>query len=246
MLYFLISKKEALTIRPDTHCPGIRVGRVDVVGRGCWTVNSGYHLAAMEASWTAERSERSCSVAAAFCVALGSSETKPGRYYRWCEHAESRRNKNTVLSKQCGNWGGGLTVVRVCLSTKWCIVHFTAGKWCCVWCELSEIDHGLHEHFEFGLLRKKNANIWVHNKEATRLISVTCGVFCEADRNEELITTSRLINKTVWCSAQRMWIISITNNKRQINIQWTLCNLISRYREGDPTQWDAQMLLGLL
>lgn len=70
----------AMAIKPDTHCPGIHAGPVDVVGPGCWMVNSGYHLAVMEASWTVERSERSCSEAAAFCGVHGSFETKPGKH----------------------------------------------------------------------------------------------------------------------------------------------------------------------
>lgn len=80
-------------IRPDTHCPGIRAGPVDAVGPGCWTVNSGCRLAAMEASWTAVRSERSCSEAAAFCVVRGSSETKPGKFLQ--------------MMRSCSKWGGG-------------------------------------------------------------------------------------------------------------------------------------------
>lgn len=43
-------------------------------------MNSGCPLAATEASWTGERSERSRSEAAAFCVVRGSSETKPGKF----------------------------------------------------------------------------------------------------------------------------------------------------------------------
>lgn len=43
-------------------------------------MNSGCPLAATEASWTGERSGSSHSEAAAFCVAHGSSETKPGKF----------------------------------------------------------------------------------------------------------------------------------------------------------------------
>lgn len=83
----LCPNKVALTWGASTHCPGIPAGPVDVVGLGCWTASSGYRPAAMEASWTVGRSERSRSEAAAFCVVHGSSETKPGKYYRQCELA---------------------------------------------------------------------------------------------------------------------------------------------------------------
>lgn len=94
----------AMAIKPDTHCPGIRAGPVDAVGPGCWMVNSGYRLAVMEASWTAERSERSCSEAAAFCGVHGSFETKPGKctyddlHVMWTcsEHRE-------IYSAACGS-----------------------------------------------------------------------------------------------------------------------------------------------
>lgn len=78
----MFSIKVAATRGADTHCPDIRAGRGDVVGPGCRTGSSGCLQAATEASWTAERSERNCSGAAAFCVAHGSSETKPGKYHR--------------------------------------------------------------------------------------------------------------------------------------------------------------------
>lgn len=127
-----IPNRVALTKRPDTHCPGIRAGPVDAVGPGCWTVNSGYRLAAMEASWTAERSERSCSVAAAFCVARGSSETKPGKYYRWCEHAAGRGNIRH--NKHCGNQARGLTVVLLTRPHLFICLFVPARQIISVWC----------------------------------------------------------------------------------------------------------------
>lgn len=70
----------------DTHCPGIRAEPGDAAGPDRWRASREYRLAKMWASWTVEHPGRSCSGEAAFCVVRDSSETRPGKFYTWCDH----------------------------------------------------------------------------------------------------------------------------------------------------------------